>query len=117
MDYIAWMQTQPKLFQSLNISEVYDDEAPAVASPIWAFNGGQDFLYIAAPHWSLFFVVVAIAFAPWIHWSRRFSLRTLLGKPFSIELCHPNVRLALSKNHIFKIVTDRTVRTPQHCDR
>jgi hypothetical protein len=33
---------------------------------------------ISVPHWSLASTVAALAFAPWIPWSTRFSLRTLL---------------------------------------
>jgi hypothetical protein len=37
----------------------------------------QTFFIYCAPHW--FFVLLALIFAtlPWLHWSRRFSLRTL----------------------------------------
>src|SRR6478752_2526841 len=33
---------------------------------------------VNCPHWFLVMIVGAIAIAPWIRWSRRFSLRTLL---------------------------------------
>jgi hypothetical protein len=33
---------------------------------------------VYCPYWFLVFIAVSVAVAPWIHWSRRFSLRTLL---------------------------------------
>jgi hypothetical protein len=33
---------------------------------------------VQLPHWLLLLVLSTIAAAPWIHWSKRFSLRTLL---------------------------------------
>jgi hypothetical protein len=34
--------------------------------------------FVAAPHWFLMSVAVALSATPWIKWSKRFSLRTLL---------------------------------------
>jgi hypothetical protein len=33
---------------------------------------------VIAPDWFLIGVLLALSFAPWIKWSRRFSIRTLL---------------------------------------
>jgi hypothetical protein len=33
---------------------------------------------IRVPHWYIAPLFAALAWVPWIHWSRRFSLRTLL---------------------------------------
>lgn len=35
-------------------------------------------LDVFAPHWFFILVFATFAMAPWIHWSKRFSLRTLL---------------------------------------
>jgi hypothetical protein len=48
------------------------------AEPGFDWLGDDDGFELFAPHWCSVVVFAAIAAAPWIRWSRRFSLRTLL---------------------------------------
>lgn len=47
------------------------------SSPVW---GAFDYEYglLMVPYWFLVLITAALAAAPWIHWPRRFGLRTLL---------------------------------------
>jgi hypothetical protein len=51
-------------------------EAPTAPSVLPVFGFGPN--HVAIPIWLLLLVSAAFAIAPWIEWSRRFSLRTLL---------------------------------------
>jgi hypothetical protein len=48
-----------------------------VTNESWYFNYQGD-LGVNVPHWFLVALIAAFGICPWIHWSKRFSLRTLL---------------------------------------
>jgi hypothetical protein len=50
---------------------------------------------IRLPHWYVAPIIGALAFVPWIHWSRRFSLRTLLLAMFLVAAMFAALTLAL----------------------
>jgi hypothetical protein len=43
----------------------------------WAFSSGE-YLAVGVPHWFAMISIIALAIAPWMRWSWRFNLRTLL---------------------------------------
>jgi hypothetical protein len=43
----------------------------------WAFSSGEYFA-VGVPHWFAMICSIALATAPWMRWSWRFSLRTML---------------------------------------
>jgi hypothetical protein len=52
-------------------------------NPVWMFNLRQHARYgfwwdVSAPYWFLLPLTTALTVAPWIRWTKRFSLRTLL---------------------------------------
>jgi hypothetical protein len=71
------IQAQDWGLESTNSSEWYARDA--VQEPDWdiifdAFNRWT----ICGPHWGLCLLIASLAVAPWLKWSNRFSLRTLL---------------------------------------
>ena len=44
----------------------------------FAYDSQADFSRIVAPHWLFVLCTAVLGVAPWIHFSKRFSLRTLL---------------------------------------
>ena len=54
----------------------YKERARLPGSLIWEFEGAMP--YLSLPHSLYALVFATIAAVPWIHWSRRFRLRTLL---------------------------------------
>jgi hypothetical protein len=44
----------------------------------WGYGSANDLGIYVTPHWFWVLIAGSIAVAPWISWSRRFSLRTLL---------------------------------------
>jgi hypothetical protein len=53
-------------------------DAPPLIQPRLFPGFSYDHGYLVIPLWFLVFVAAGIAAAPWLSWSRRFSLRTLL---------------------------------------
>jgi hypothetical protein len=66
----------------LNEMHVGMTPIPSIASGIRSTSiGGRVGPYghhVVFPHWAPMLMTVALATVPWVHWSRRFSLRTLL---------------------------------------
>ncbi len=58
-------------------SEWTGDVPPEFAALPWLPTWAQERCVIA-PNWSLLLLTGMIATAPWLHWSRRFTTRTLL---------------------------------------
>jgi len=54
------------------------DSWDSVTDTQFAYDREPDNTELILPHWFLVFMFAAIAVAPWIRWSNRFSLRTLL---------------------------------------
>ena len=54
----------------------YNDTAVAPTMSHYQRAAGETFIVV--PYWLLIALVGAMAFGPWIRWSNRFSLRTLL---------------------------------------
>jgi hypothetical protein len=49
-----------------------------LAAPSWHYDSSRFGTYVSFPIWFAVILVGAFAVLPWIHWSRRFTLRTLL---------------------------------------
>ena len=61
----------------------YNSKTLLVWDPNWYFKSDMKsrfgwWLHISVPHWFLTTIFAIAATAPWIRWSKRFSLRTLL---------------------------------------
>jgi hypothetical protein len=57
----------------------YSDEHGQTSTSMWfRIMRWSTFTEILMPDWFLVIGLCAVAIAPWIHWSKRFSLRTLL---------------------------------------
>lgn len=56
----------------------YDSEPMRGASPSWSCAWGPTEAIVAFPAWLATLLSLALAVAPWVHWSKSFSLRTLL---------------------------------------
>jgi hypothetical protein len=64
------------------VCKLYDTSVPP-STPVWFFERLRSIRYwgIGFTHWFPTFVLAIIAALPWIRWSKRFSLRTLLIAP------------------------------------
>jgi hypothetical protein len=59
------------------VDEFFGEDNPLPSTPIFGKLSLSDG-YLLIPAWLLVLLTASIAGAPWIRWSRRFSLRTLL---------------------------------------
>jgi hypothetical protein len=61
-------------------SDRLPNDGGSYAHPVFGWDADDFPLYFQAyiPHWIVALLFAIAAVAPWIHWSRRFSLRTLL---------------------------------------
>jgi hypothetical protein len=60
-------------------AETMVELAPSWSMSVTAFNfEWSEERFVVLPHWFLIAFLAVLAVVPWIHWSNRFSLRTLL---------------------------------------
>jgi hypothetical protein len=62
----------------ISSSPVLDLQLPLSAMFKVGWNNNLDSVVVYCPHWCLVVIFATLSAVPWIHWSQRFSIRTLL---------------------------------------
>lgn len=84
MDFAFRRESQQlSRFSGLNLEFASNNSSQSAYSPIIGFAddgswGGRHTWVVWFPHWLAAFVAVGFTAMPWIRWSKRFTLRTLL---------------------------------------
>jgi hypothetical protein len=70
----------PSYIEWLLLTEPLADTNRAFEHPIFGWDAGDypDYFMAYLPHWLPAMLLAAVAAIPWVRWSRRFSVRTLL---------------------------------------
>jgi hypothetical protein len=74
-----WEWTSMPFAGLTSYDERYGVPTPVITPPFsFCFDATLDEFSASVPHWFCALMVACLSFTPWIHWSKRFSLRTLL---------------------------------------